>query len=307
MEKITIATAKPYDILIESGILRRAGELMREVIEPCKICVVTDSNVADLYATELLISLSDAGYDPCVFRFEAGEASKTTSTVTDLVEYMGRKELTRSDAVVALGGGVTGDIAGFAASVYMRGIRYVQTLEQLNRNVTWACRVIARQGGIMLEPYYNKVSDFAMEYEATANGDVVYRGLSLFRTQNGAYTGSIVATEEAKEQMLSRYVTSGQLEAVRQTVADILAPVLRGVYAGPFGIDMMVVAREGVSGFLLHPCIELNLRRTMGHVALSLPCDATMPQRLMRISYSGNYRLQVMNTNENVLDGFLLR
>ena len=114
MEKITIATARPYDILIESGILRRAGELMREVIEPCKICVVTDSNVSDLYATDLLISLSDAGYDPCVFRFEAGEASKTT------------KELTRSDAVVALGGGVTGDIAGFAASVYMRGIRYVQ-------------------------------------------------------------------------------------------------------------------------------------------------------------------------------------
>lgn len=188
-----------------------------------------------------------------------------------------------------------------------RGIRYVQTLEQLNRNATWARRVIARQGGIMLEPYYNKVSDFAMEYEVTANGEVVYRGLSLFRTQNGAYTGSIIATEEAKDEMLSRYVTSQQLEAVRQTVADILAPVLRGVYAGPFGIDMMVVAREGVSGFLLHPCIELNLRRTMGHVALSLPCDATMPQRLMRICYSGNYRLQVMNTNENVLDGFLLR
>ena len=126
MEKIRIETAKPYDILIEAGLIRRAGEFIREVIEPCKICVVTDSNVADLYATDLLIALSDAGYDPCVFRFEAGEASKTTSTVTDLVEYMGRKELTRSDAVVALGGGVTGDIAGFAASVYMRGIRYVQ-------------------------------------------------------------------------------------------------------------------------------------------------------------------------------------
>lgn len=126
MEKITIKAAKPYDILIEAGLLRRAGEILKDVLQPCKICVVTDSNVAELYASTLLISLTEGGYEPCVFRFEAGEEHKTTATVNDLVEYMARKGLTRSDAVVALGGGVTGDIAGFAASIYMRGIRYVQ-------------------------------------------------------------------------------------------------------------------------------------------------------------------------------------
>ncbi len=126
MEKITVGTAKPYEILIEAGLLRSAGEVLHEVLPPCKICVVTDSNVAELYASTLLVSLTDGGYDPCVFRYEAGEERKNTATVTDLVEYMARKGLTRSDAVVALGGGVTGDIAGFAASIYMRGIRYVQ-------------------------------------------------------------------------------------------------------------------------------------------------------------------------------------
>lgn len=126
MEKIRINAAKPYDILIEKGLLKQAGSLIREVIQPCKVCIVTDSNVGPLYAEELLISLADAGYEANVFQFPAGEQNKSVTTLTNLVEYMARKEMTRKDIVVALGGGVVGDMAGFAASIYMRGIRYVQ-------------------------------------------------------------------------------------------------------------------------------------------------------------------------------------
>ena len=189
-----------------------------------------------------------------------------------------------------------------------RGIRYVMNEVQWKRNESWARKVIGQQGGIMVEPYYNKVKDFGMEFEAFADGRVVYQGLSLFNTINGAYTGSIVATEQAKTELLEKFVNADLLRLISETICETMADALQGYYTGPFGVDMMVVGleengeRRGERAFLLHPCVELNLRRTMGHVALSLPCDATMPQRLMTIQYTDRYRLQIIPTNENVLN-----
>ena len=183
----------------------------------------------------------------------------------------------------------------------------------------------------MLEPYYNKVKDFGMEFEARPDGRVEYCGLSVFQTANGAYTGSIIATERAKREMLGRYIGMQLLDAVRDTICTTMSNALRGIYSGPFGVDMMIVADlqpRNVSTFpldpqgcfrnemekelstsqhfLLHPCVELNLRRTMGHVALSIACDDTMPQRLMRIDYTNRYHLRIIDTNENVLNGLIL-
>ena len=119
-DRIKINAQTPYDIVIGRGILKNAGELISEILEPCKICVVTDSNVGALYGEELLISLADVGFSTCIFKFEAGEPNKNTTTLVNMLEYMARQEMTRADAVVALGGGVAGDMAGFAASVFMR-------------------------------------------------------------------------------------------------------------------------------------------------------------------------------------------
>ena len=187
-----------------------------------------------------------------------------------------------------------------------RGVRYVLNPDHWRHNASWARNVIDKQGGIMLEPYYNKVKDFGMEFEACADGRVEYRGLSAFQTVNGAYTGSIIATERAKREMLSRYVGMQQLEAVRDSICTTMTKALQGIYVGPFGVDMMIVASEDQNRFLMHPCVELNLRNTMGHVALSLPCDDTMPQRLMRIDYTNRYHLRIVETNENVLNGLML-
>ena len=187
-----------------------------------------------------------------------------------------------------------------------RGVRYVLNPDHWRHNASWARNVIDKQGGIMLEPYYNKVKDFGMEFEACADGRVEYRGLSAFQTVNGAYTGSIIATERAKREMLSRYVSMQQLEAVRDSICTTMAKALQGIYVGPFGVDMMIVASEDQNCFLMHPCVELNLRNTMGHVALSLPCDDTMPQRLMRIDYTNRYHLRIVETNENVLNSLML-
>ena len=169
-----------------------------------------------------------------------------------------------------------------------RGIRFVEGT--LSPNVAnWIGGVIEKQHGVMLEPYYNKVKDFGMEFESDGCGQVRYLGLSLFHTSNGAYTGNILASEEEKREMISRYLSVDLLDSVKDDVCRILGTAYNGAYRGPFGIDMMVVARDDREGFLLHPCVEINLRRTMGHVALSIQREG-----VMLIEYTDNhYKLRI--------------
>lgn len=126
MYTVHLETSTPYDILIGPGLLNQAGKLVANVFSPCKIALITDSNVHPLYADSVMASLSGAGFHPLEYVFEAGEQSKNLSTLSNILEFMAERQLTRSDIVVALGGGVTGDMAGFAAAVYARGIHFVQ-------------------------------------------------------------------------------------------------------------------------------------------------------------------------------------
>lgn len=126
MPVIPVRTAPPYAVTIRPGILPRCGELLAEVLKPCRAAVITDSNVAPLYLETARASLEGAGFAVSSYVFPAGEGSKNLSTLSDILEFLARSRLTRTDCVVALGGGVTGDMAGMAAAVYLRGIRYVQ-------------------------------------------------------------------------------------------------------------------------------------------------------------------------------------
>ena len=126
MRKVTVNTSTSYDILIGSGLLRQAGQEIRRRIQPCKAAVITDSTVKGLYEAEVRASLEEAGFDVCTCVFPAGEASKRIGTLSHILEYLAGEEMTRQDIIVALGGGVVGDMAGFAAAVYQRGIRFVQ-------------------------------------------------------------------------------------------------------------------------------------------------------------------------------------
>ena len=149
-----------------------------------------------------------------------------------------------------------------------RGIRFIDG-EMNDYQARWIRNVIARQGCVEIEPFYQKVKNFGMEFESDGEGHARYLGLSLFLTQNGAYTGNILATEEEKREKISRYLSTDLLDTVQQRICERLGERFKGKYHGPFGIDMMIVASGG-GGFLLHPCVEINLRRTMGHVALYL-------------------------------------
>lgn len=115
-----------YDVVIEKGIMASAGARCRALFGACKAVIVTDDKVAPLYLAKVKASFDSAGYETTEFIFPNGEQSKNIDTLASLLEFMAENRVTRSDVVVALGGGVTGDMAGFAAAVYLRGVRFVQ-------------------------------------------------------------------------------------------------------------------------------------------------------------------------------------
>lgn len=104
--------------------LSNAGKLKNS--EDVKLAVITDSNVAPLYLNRVCRSINGAGLRAVSFTFEAGEQSKNVHTLEDIWEFLAENQITRSDCIVALGGGVTGDISGFAAATYLRGIDFIQ-------------------------------------------------------------------------------------------------------------------------------------------------------------------------------------
>ena len=173
-----------------------------------------------------------------------------------------------------------------------RGVRFIDG-EFSDSQQRWVQNVIVKQGSVVLEPYYHKVKDFGMEFESDGKGQIKYLGLSLFHTKNGAYTGNLIASEEEKEKILSNYISADLLRNIREMVCYKLGALYSNKYQGPFGIDMMVVATDEKEGFLLHPCVEINLRRTMGHVALSIPHFADGYARVMQIILTDKYRIRV--------------
>ena len=126
MKTVTVNASTSYDILIGDGLLDRAGELCAAHIGVCRVCVVTDDTVHALYFERLARTLTEAGYEVYPFVIPHGEASKSTESLVALLEFCAEHRLTRADALVALGGGVVGDLCGFAAAVYLRGVRFVQ-------------------------------------------------------------------------------------------------------------------------------------------------------------------------------------
>jgi len=125
-QEIRVNTVPAYTVTIGPGLLKECGQRLRKVVPQCHMAVVTDSVVGLLYLEAVTESLKAAGYAVSAFEFPAGEGSKNFSTLSDILEFLAMERLTRTDCLLALGGGVVGDMAGFAAACYLRGIRYVQ-------------------------------------------------------------------------------------------------------------------------------------------------------------------------------------
>ena len=183
----------------------------------------------------------------------------------------------------------------------------------------WCSRIGNQQGGVIGEPLYNKVRDFAMEFEMK-DGKALYRGLSLFDTIKNAYSGNVLCSEADKVEMMKPLISEAQLAGIRQRIIEVMEPALKDIYSGPFGVDMMICTKgekdefceavlnqEGEdvnrTGLGVVPCIEINLRKTMGHVAIDLyehlvanSSDEMKTNRtnIMRVEYDGNrYHLRI--------------
>ena len=128
MKTLTVAlTGREYDIVIGPGLLDRAGEYCKGALpRAATLFVVTDSNVEPLYLARLERSLAGAGFRVACHTVPAGESAKCPARLAELWEAMMAAGLTRTDAVIALGGGVVGDLAGFAAATILRGVDFVQ-------------------------------------------------------------------------------------------------------------------------------------------------------------------------------------
>ena len=126
MIKVRVQCSKSYDVLIERGSLSGAAQLITQSFGSKKLCIVTDDNVQPLYLDKLLGSLKESGAQVCSFVFAHGEENKTMQTVERIMTFLSENHFSRSDMLIALGGGIVGDVTGFAAAVYQRGIEFIQ-------------------------------------------------------------------------------------------------------------------------------------------------------------------------------------
>lgn len=127
MEKVMVKTeGKTYEIVIESGLFNKLPGILKDRFNGKKIAIVSDSNVFPLYGEPLAVKLKELGLETSTIIFKAGEEQKNLHTLTQIYSELADNSFTRSDLVIALGGGVTGDMAGLAAATFLRGMGFVQ-------------------------------------------------------------------------------------------------------------------------------------------------------------------------------------
>ena len=126
MRTVDINASRSYKVYIEKGLIDSCGDIVKDVCKGIRAVVISDSNVAPLYASRVVSSLKKSGFDASLFVIEAGENSKNPENLVKAADFCAESELTRSDVIVALGGGVVTDLAGLCGALYQRGIAVVQ-------------------------------------------------------------------------------------------------------------------------------------------------------------------------------------
>ncbi|WP_455782528.1 hypothetical protein [Phocaeicola coprocola] len=178
-----------------------------------------------------------------------------------------------------------------------RGIMYVSSKEWNDSAEGWVSRVLRVQGEIMVEPLYNKVCDFAMEFYADGNGSVSFVGYSLFDTDaHGNYKGNFLLSDGQIKKILSQYIPDEVFDNVCRTMEESLASLLNKDYCGFLGVDMMICLEDGK--YLLHPCVEINLRMNMGVVS------HTIFNRYVHCLSHGKYIVKYYSEDGEAWDAF---
>lgn len=117
---------KSYDLLIEKGQLQHVGAWVSSLWQKQKIVLITDETVNEIYGQSVVTSLKDYGFDVQTFAIKPGEKSKSLQSAEEIFHFLAEHGMTRRDGIIILGGGVVGDLGGFVASTYMRGLHFLQ-------------------------------------------------------------------------------------------------------------------------------------------------------------------------------------
>lgn len=162
MRTVRVDTGKPYDICIERGILDKCGEYAKDLSKAENVTIISDSNVAPLYMDRVKASLEKEGFNVATHIFKAGEEQKHLGSIAEMYNTLAEFSMTRKDIVVALGGGVVGDMAGFAAASYLRGIDFIQIptslLSQVDSSVGGKTGVDLPQGKNLVGAFHQPIA-----------------------------------------------------------------------------------------------------------------------------------------------------
>ncbi|MCR5719119.1 MAG: 3-dehydroquinate synthase [Lachnospiraceae bacterium] len=148
-----------YDILIENDLSALNNEITNLYPEKRKLCIISESNVFPLWGEKVINTLKETGFEVLHYEFKAGEENKTLATVNKIYEFLIKEHFERRDVLVALGGGVCGDITGYAAATYLRGIDFIQIPTTL---LSFVDSSVGGKTGVDYKGYKNMVGAFKM-------------------------------------------------------------------------------------------------------------------------------------------------
>lgn len=245
-----------YPIYFEDGFEKLADAIRTEGLENRNFCIVTDTNVAPLYAAEVQKVLSPVASKISVFTFEAGEKSKNLNTVQQLYKVLIEEKLDRKSLIIALGGGVVGDLAGFGAATYLRGIDFIQVPTTLLSQVDSS---VGGKTGVDLEQYKNMVGAFHQPRLVYMN---LHTLCSLPAEQFACGMGEVLKTGLICDRDFYQFVCAEQ-EKIQQLDTALLKKMIRRCCEIKAGVVERDPKEQGERALL-------NLGHTIGHAVEKL-------------------------------------
>lgn len=237
MQTITVQLgSRSYPVYMDNGLLDQLGGFFTRTLGQCAAAVITDDNVAPLYLRRATDSLEGAGVRTCSVVLPHGEKTKSLSQLARLYDFLCDNHITRADAVIALGGGVIGDLAGLAAATYLRGVRFVQVpttlLAQVDSSVGGKVAVDLPQGKNLVGAFWQPslvlcdpqtLNTLTDSYWRDGLGEVVKYGCicdeALFALLEACAPGGRRALMARMEEIL-RHCVAAKAEVVRQDECD---------------------------------------------------------------------------------------
>lgn len=260
---------RAYDILIEEGLLGGVGEEIRQRRIAKRFAVVADDLVSGLLGHKLMVSLAAAGLDAVLVTFPRGESSKNLATVAVLASKLAQLGMDRKDGLIALGGGVTGDITGFLAAIYMRGVPFVQIpttlLSQVDSSVGGKTGVDIPEGKNLVGVFYQpRCVCIDSQVLRTLPEDELLSGLAEVIKYGVIHDADFFAFLEEKRELVLRR----DLETLAEVIARCCAIKAEIVAADERESDLRRIlnfghtighAVEGASGYALSHGVSVGM------------------------------------------------